>query len=76
MGSQYPPGFYDDEKLAAVESAFRDIWKAFAMEGRASNEGLRVAVIHTLLKLVDEGTTRPDQLRATVLMEFGPQLLE
>ena len=76
MGSLYPAGFYDEEKLAAVESAFRDIWNALATEGAASSEGLRVAIIQTLLKLVEEGTTQPDQLRAIVMMEYGPQTLD
>ena len=76
MGSQYPPGVYDNEKLTAVESAFRDVWHALALDDHASNEGLRIAIVQTLLSLVAEGKTRPDQLRATVLMEFGPQTLD
>jgi hypothetical protein len=76
MGAQYPLGYYDEESLSAVEGAFRDVWNALAMENSASSEGLRIAIIQTLLKLVGEGTTRPDQLRAIVLMEYGPQTLD
>jgi hypothetical protein len=76
MSLQYPLGYYEEESLAAVEGAFRDVWNALAMESSASSEGLRIAIIQTLLKLVGEGTTRPDQLRAIVLMEYGPRTLE
>lgn len=30
MGSRYPPGFYDEDVLQAVEGAFRDIWDNLA----------------------------------------------
>jgi hypothetical protein len=38
MGSRYPPGFYDEDTLKAVEGAFRDVWKASRQATRARTQ--------------------------------------
>jgi hypothetical protein len=76
MGSKYPPGFYDEDKLKAVEGAFRDVWDSLATSNPSQNtdrDGLRVAVIHRLLDLVEQGVTDPDELRFLTLSHFTAQ---
>jgi hypothetical protein len=72
MGSTYPPGFYDEETLKAVEGAFHDIWDKLATSHR-DLDGLRVAVIDQLLGLVGQGITDPDSLRTLTLSHFTAQ---
>lgn len=76
MGSRYPPGFYDEDVLKAIEGAFRDIWDNLTTSNPSQNtdrEGLRVAVIHRLLGLVEEGITDPEDLRVLTLRHFTAQ---
>jgi hypothetical protein len=74
MGSRYPPG--NKETIKAVEGAFRDIWNELVINNPNQNtdpEGLRVAVIHVLLDLIDEGVTDPNDLRVATLSHFSAQ---
>jgi hypothetical protein len=50
MGSKSPPASYSEKTLTSVEDVFHV----------ADNAGLRVAVIHRLLELVDEGVRDSD----------------
>jgi hypothetical protein len=78
MGSRYPHGFYDDQRLAVLETAFRDVWKTLAMKSPLRNpepdEGLRTAIVQRLLGLVEAGITQPEELRARALVEFGSKV--
>jgi hypothetical protein len=64
VGSRYPPG--NEDTIKAVEAAFRDVWDTLVTNQPSPNadpEGLRVAVIHVLLDLIEEGVTDPNDLR-------------
>ena len=76
MGSRYPPGFYDENALKAIEGAFREIWDNLAASNPsqgADREGLKVAVIDRLLGLVEQGITDPEDLRMLTLSHFSDQ---
>jgi hypothetical protein len=78
MASKYPPGYYDEEKLCALESAYRQVWKTISMEKSlrdpVAEDRLRKDVIDRLMNLVSQGITNADQLRARTLMELGSEL--
>ena len=73
MGSRYPSG--NEDTIRAVEDAFRDIWDELVTSNPNQNadpEGLRVAVIHVLLDLIEEeGVTDPKDLRVLTLNHFS-----
>jgi hypothetical protein len=72
MGSEYAPIFCDDNTLAAVESALGEVWNTLANDAqRSKHAALRVAIIHQLLDLVEEGVNSHDELRARTLRHFG-----
>jgi hypothetical protein len=75
MGSKYPPGFYDEEILKAVEGAFRDIWDNLTSDPsqNTDRDGLRVAVVHWLLDLIEQGVSDPNDLRVLTLSHFTSQ---
>jgi hypothetical protein len=77
MASKYPPGYYDEEKLCALESAYRQVWKTISMEkflrDPIDEDLLRKNIIDRLMSLVSQGITNADQLRARTLMEFGSE---
>ena len=76
MGSQYPPGFYDDNTLRVIEGAFREVWHSLAASNPnqdTDRQGLKVAVIDRLLGLVEQGITDPEDLRALTLSHFTDQ---
>ncbi len=78
MGSIYPPGCYDEEKLEELESVFRDVCRIVAVNHAYRNpetdEGLRTAIAKELLNLVAAGVTSPEELRARALLEFGSKV--
>jgi hypothetical protein len=72
MGSEYPPIFCGDDSLAAVESALGEVWDTLANDAqRSEHAALRVAIIHQLLDLVEEGVHSRDELRVRTLRHFG-----
>ena len=75
MGSKYPPAYYSEKTLKAVEDAFQEVLDTLANDPHwiANNAGLRVAVIHRLLELVEEGLTDPEDLRTLTLSHSSPQ---
>jgi hypothetical protein len=56
-GIQIPPSLLQRETLKAVEDAFQEVLDTLANDPHwiANNAGLRVAVIHRLLELVEDG---------------------
>ena len=72
MGSRYPPAYYSEKTLNAVEDAFREVLDTLASDPHwiANNAGLRVAVIHRLLELVEDGFTDLEELRTLTLSHF------
>ncbi len=73
MGSRYPPGFYDDDTLNAIEGTFRDVCETLARTEPSfgcDNDGLRLAVVQQLLKLVEQGVTNSEDLRTLTLSHF------
>ena len=76
MGSRYPPGFYDDETLKAIEGTFHEVCEALSRTEPSfgcDNDGLRVAVVQQLLKLVEQGVTSPEELRTLTVGHFTAQ---
>ena len=75
MGSKYPPANDSEKTLKAVEDAFQEVLDTLANDPHwiANNAGLRVAVIHRLLELVEDGFTDPVDLRTLTLSHFSPQ---
>ena len=76
MGSQHPPGYYDEQSLRAIEGTLREVCQELAqrhpIEG-CEDDALRIAIVQRLLKLVEEGITDPSELRTTVLGYFDGQ---
>ena len=76
MGSQYPPGYYDEQSLRTIEVTLREVCeeleKRHPIEG-CENGGLRIAIVQRLLKLVEEGISDPAELRTTILSYFEGQ---
>jgi hypothetical protein len=73
MGSRYPPAYYSEKTLKALEDAFLEVLATLAANDPhwiANNAGLRVAVIHRLLELVEDGFTDPEELRTLTLSHF------
>jgi hypothetical protein len=73
MGSQYPPGSYDQDTLKAIEGVFRDVWDHLPTSNPSHDtdrEGLKVAIIDQLLGLVEQGITDPLAMREVVLRVF------
>ena len=74
MASQFPPSFYDEEKLSVLEQAFRDVWRTLSMNDAigirtATNDyELRAAIVRRLMDLVAEGITDPRELRRRTLI--------
>jgi hypothetical protein len=75
MGSQYPPGSYDEATLSAMESAFRNIWKTLAMRDpcRDTNKDdqMRASIVGRLMRLVAEAVTSADELQAQTLRSLA-----
>jgi hypothetical protein len=76
MGSQHPPGYYDEQSLRAIEVTLHEVCAELAkrhLTNGCESDGLRIAIVQRLLKLVEEGITDAIELRTTVLGYFDGQ---
>ena len=76
MGSMYPSRSRDEETVKTVEGAFREIWAELILSNPTrppDRDKLRVAVIHELLELIEEGVTDPTELKLQTLSRFTAQ---
>jgi hypothetical protein len=76
MGSRYPPAYYSEKTLKGLEDAFLEVLATLAANDPhriTDNAGIRVAVIHRLLELVEGGVTDPEELRTLALRHFTIQ---
>ena len=75
MGSNHPPGFYDDDDMIALTQAFREIWKTVTMSDPfrdfASDERLRQNIVQTMMDLSAENVLSVDELRDRTLAKLG-----
>jgi hypothetical protein len=69
MASKHTPG------LATLERAYRHVWRTVAMDGhlrRAGDEDvLRKEIVESLLSLLTQGVTNPDELGTRALLHFN-----
>jgi hypothetical protein len=74
MGSQYPPSFYDDETLAVLEQALRDVWRVLKARepypNWENNPDLTRHLAFKLMSLADAGVRDPEELRSRALEGF------
>ena len=75
MGSKYPPGFYDDEAMAVLTQAFREVWKTIItsdpFRDLGMDERLRQTIVRTMMDLTDQGVLGIDELRDRTLAKVG-----
>jgi len=71
MGSNYPPDFYDEEAVAALSQAYREIWKTVVMNDPfrdpGKDEKLGQRIIQTVMELAADGIFKVDELRDRTL---------
>jgi hypothetical protein len=74
MASQYRQRHYDDEMLAALEEALRDVWQVLKAHDPypdwQEDLDLKKAVAETLMALADSGVRDPQELRNRTLDSF------
>ena len=74
MGSNYPQGFYDDETMAALTQAFREVWKTIVtldpFRDVERDERLRQIIAQTMMDLSDDGISDVDALRDRTLAKI------
>ena len=70
MGSTHPTGFYDEEALAALTQAYREIWRAVVLNDPfrdlENDEKLRQQIIQAVHELATDGVFN-DELRDRTL---------
>ena len=71
MGSTHPTGCYDEEALAALTQAYREIWKTVVLNDPFrdldNDEKLRQQIIQAVHELATEGVFNVDELRDRTL---------
>jgi hypothetical protein len=68
MGSHQNPQFYDEEKLAALESAHKDVCRILFEHYRSlPKEVVRRQLAHYLMTLAEQGVTNPAELRSRAI---------
>lgn len=79
MGSRYPPGFYDDEDMAALTQAFREVWRTVMADDPfrdfGKDEKMRQTIVQTMIDLVAEHVSSVEDLRDKTLTKIGTHKL-
>ena len=77
MGSHYPPGFYDEHSLRAIEGTFREVCEELSKKHplyEGEFDSLRSAIVQRMLKLVERGISDSNELRTATLSYFDGSL--
>lgn len=74
MASRNPPEYYDDETLAALEQALRDVWQVLKAHDPYPNWNedpeLKRSLAMKLLALANTGVKDPAELRSRALQSL------